>query len=366
MKQFIKGICYAPFPIGYNPSTANDTCIFFGSDIASYNMKPLWGDEFTTKSNPDKTYIGRNDIKNLSSLGVNLIRLYDWDSRNNHIPFLDYCHAHDIKVLVPVSNYNLGAFGTPPDMIDSITGLINSFSRKGDYHPAIYGITIGSETDQQPNVQEDYLVKYTNKWVEIESIAYSSYRKVKIGHPVSFAKTRWNSVFPCFTYLDDIIPKLIRNTTRDLHKRLILCPHTYNEASYLYKDAELSKRGWVDIAYDRYHVPILICEIGCDRMSRPDYLDVIENQITQSIDYHEDSPDKLLGLCYFQYCDKAWMKRTSEGSFGMVSNTKNVTDVVEYNQIDFDHWIGVNCNNKLNIQELKKNPVHKVIERLYG
>ncbi len=344
MKQFLKGICYSAFPAGYNPSTANDSCIFFGSDIASYNLKPLWGDHFVTKRGNEHT--GRNDIKNLASVGINLIRLYDWDSRNNHIPFLDYCHEHGIQVLVPVSNYNLGAFGSPPDMIESITGLINSFSTKGDYHPAIYGIIIGSETDQQANVQEDYLVKYTNKWVEIESIAYSSYRKVMIGHPVSFAKTRWNSVFPCFSYLDDVIPPLIRNKTRDLNKRLMMCPHTYNESQYLYNNAEESKRGWVDIAYDRYHIPILFCEIGCSRLGCPDYLDVITNQLEASIAYGCNNPDKLLGVCYFQYCDKVWVKNKSEGAFGMVSNTKKVTDVVEYDDIDFDHWIGVNCNNK--------------------
>jgi hypothetical protein len=365
--QLLKGVCYAPFPIGYKPSTANDSCIFFGSDIASYNMKPLWGDTFSTKSNPDKIYTGRDDIKNLSSLGVNLIRLYDWDSRNNHLPFLDYCHDHGIQVLVPVSNYNLGAFGAPPDIIDSITQLINSFTKNRDYHPAIYGITIGSETDQLANIPEDYIIQYTNKWVEIESIAYSSYRKVRIGHPVSFATSgpRWEGKYPCFGYLDKIIPSLVRNGKRDLNKRLMLCPHPYNEASYLYDNAEESKRGWVDMAYDRYHLPILFCEMGCDRLSRPDYMDVITNQIESSFAYHENNGDKLLGICYFQYCDKVWMKNKSEGSFGMVANTKKAMDIVDYNQDDFDHWIGVNCNNKLNIQELSKHPVHKLIGRLY-
>jgi hypothetical protein len=367
-KQFLKGMCYAPFPVGYNPSKANDTCIFFGSDIASYNMKPLWGDSFSTKSNPDKVYIGRNDIKNLSSLGVNLIRLYDWDSRNNHIPFLDYCHEHGVQVLVPVSNYNLGAFGPAPDMTASITGLINSFTKARDYHPAIYGITIGSETDNSANIPKDYLIQYTNKWVEIESIAYRDYRKVMIGHPISFGVLgpNWYDKYPCFGYLDKLIPSLIRNTTRDLNKRLMLCPHTYNEASYLYRNAEESKKGWVDLAYERYHLPILFCEIGCSRMTRTDYLDVITSQIEESMVYHIDNPDKLLGLCYFQYCDKVWMNRKSEGSYGIVANTKKVTDIVEYDQRDFDHWIGVNCNNTLNIQELSKHPAYKLIGKLYG
>jgi len=121
---------------------------------------------------------GRDDIKNLSSLGVKLIRLYDWDADNNHKPFLDYCQQNNIQVLVPVSNYNLGAFGSPPDMNASITGLINSFSNTGDnsgtdYHPAIHAIIISSELDHT-TVPVSYLSVYTQKWVEIEQQSYSN------------------------------------------------------------------------------------------------------------------------------------------------------------------------------------------------
>ena len=169
---FLKGICYAPSPHGYDPSTCNNTEIWFGSDIADKNIAPLWGESFSPVDGVDagKVFKGRNDLKALSDLGVNLIRLYDWDARNDHIPFLDYCLSLGINVLVPVSNYNLGAFGTPPNMTESINGLICSFSNKEgtDYHPAIIGITIGSETDQQAQIPQGYVAEYTKKWVEIE------------------------------------------------------------------------------------------------------------------------------------------------------------------------------------------------------
>lgn len=374
-KKFLKGMCYAPFSHGYNPSVANNTCIWFGSDIATYNIKPLWGDSFFPIDGPDagKIFTGRNDLQNLKDLGVNLIRLYDWDSRNNHIPFLDYCNTLGIQVLVPVSNYNLGAFGPPPDMTKSITGLINSFSNTGDslgtdYHPAIYGITIGSETDQQSQIPNGYVVQYTKEWVSIEEQLYDEFRKVPIGHPISFAMNGpgWSGEYPCFGYLEQLLPTLLTDTMRDLNKRLILCPHTYNEANYLYNNAEGSGHGWVDLAWNKYQLPIFFCEIGCSRMVRSDYKKVIENQIEKSIAYAKENKDKLLGICYFQYCDKVWMPNTTEGSFGAVTNSDQVTDIVHYGQKDFAHSNGFSCdNNYLNIQVLSSNPSLDVIKNAY-
>lgn len=369
--KFLKGICYEPFPKAYNPSTANDTCIFFGSDIACYNMRPLWGDSFTPVDGPDagKTFAGRNDIVNLAKMGVSLIRLYDWDAQNDHIPFLDYCHQFKIKVLVPVSNYNLGAFGPAPDMNESITGLIQSFTKNYDYHPAIYGITIGNELDQVANVSIDYVVQYTNQWAHIEANQFSTYRKVKIGHPVSFATNGpgWEGVYPCFGYLDKLIPPLISNPTHSLNKRLMLCPHTYNEASYLYRDAQGSGTGWVTLAYERYNLPILFCEIGCSRLTRPDYLDVIKAQIEESILYYPRHMNQLLGVCYFQYCDKDWCSGTSEGSFGLVCNTDESTAIVCYGKKDFHIDTGVSCaNSKLDIQVFKENAAYKVVKKIYS
>jgi hypothetical protein len=369
-KKFLKGICYEPFPLAYNPSTCNNTCLFFGSDIAAYNLKPLWGDSFTPLGGPDAgtTFKGRNDLKNISELGANLIRLYDWDARNDHIPFLDCCEEYGLQVLVPVSNYNLGAFGTPPPMEASITGLINSFTKvvngKRDYHPAIYGIIIGSETDQLANVSSDYLIEYTKKWVQIESIAYSGYRKVPIGHPISFAMQGpgWGGEYPCFGYLDKILPPLKEDNTNNLSARLMICPHTYNEADYLYKDAQGSGKGWVELCYDQYNIQILFCEMGCSRLTRNDYLDVISDQLTESIDYDKET---LLGTCYFQYCDKSWMSNTTEGSFGLVKNTEQYTDIIKYGNRDFNHCTP-SVQNELEVQILEDNDTFEAVKEIYS
>jgi len=378
MSNFLKGICYEPFPSGYTPSEANNTCIWYGSDIAAYNIKPLWGESFSPIDGPDKgkLFNGRNDLKILSELGVNLIRLYDWDSRNNHIPFLDYCHSLGIQVLVPISNYNLGAFGEPPNINESIVGLINSFSNSGDrngtdYHPAIYGIIIGSESDQQAQIPKGYVVKYTQKIVEIEKQLYPFFREVKIGHPISFAINGpgWSGTYPCFGYLDKILPSLINEPKRNLKERLIICPHTYNDASYLYKNAQGSREGWVELCWNRYKLPILFCEMGYSRLMEDNYLDIIKNQIEASISYAQTQNNlgKLLGVCYFQYCDKVWMPDTTEGSFGAVYNTASIKDVVNYGPHDFTHSVGIPCTHDfLNIQELQAHPVLETLRNLYG
>lgn len=367
--QFLKGICYEPFPHGYDPSTANDTCIFYGSDIAGYNMRPLWGDSFTPVGGHDagKMFQGRNDIANLAKLGVNLIRLYDWDSRNNHIPFLDYCWQFRIKVLVPVSNYNLGAFGTPPNMTASIMGLINSFKKNYDYHPAIYGILIGNEVDQLANVPLQYVIDYTTKWAEIESTIYPTFRKVRIGHPVSFATSGhgWSGDLPCFGYLDKLIPVLKKVTTQSLAKRLFICPNTYNTADYLYKDAQGLGEGWVDLAYNRYKLPMLFGEMGCGRMTSPEYLSVLQEQLEESLLFFPRNLKKLLGTCYFQYCDKVYKEGTTEGSFGLMNNTDKVSTVVRYGKRDFPD-LGISCEgDKLNVQVLQAQPAYEVVKKIY-
>lgn len=368
--EYLKGMCYSAFPTGYDPSTANKTCIFFGSDITSRNLTPLWGSSFTPKDGPDKNKIftGRNDIVAMNKMGVNLIRLYDWDSRNDHTDFLDYCHSNRIKVLAPVSNYNLGAYGTPPNMDESIKGLLKSFgNKKGtDYHPAIYGIIIGSELDLPSEMPKGYLAKYTKRWAELENVIYTNASKLPIGHPVSFAKH--NGDYPCFEFWDNLLAELKDVTINDLNQRLILCPHTYNEASYLFEDAEGSHRGWVDLAYDKYKLPILFCEIGCSRLERSDNIQVVADQLEKSTIYSkiDKNKGKLLGTCFFQFCDKVWMRGTTEGSFGALYNSKAIHYIVKYDAKDFSHTDGNNCEDQsLRVSALDINPVYNTIKLIY-
>ena len=76
-------MCYSAFPSPYDPSSANNTCIFSGSDIANNPLAPLWGSRFESANH--MTWMGRNDLQTMQNMGVTLVRLYDWAPRNRHL-----------------------------------------------------------------------------------------------------------------------------------------------------------------------------------------------------------------------------------------------------------------------------------------
>ena len=363
------GICYQPFPPVYNPSTANTTCIYFGSDIAYDPMEPIWGDAYTSSTGSSCNLTGsnkaRNDIQTLADMGVKLLRLYDWEPRNKHLKFLDYCNAHGIKVLAPVSNY----FVTPgqglSDMNTLIPKLIDSFSNAGktDYHSAIAGIIIGNEPELNGFTAQN-CIDFTTAWATIESSNYSGYREVQIGHPVDFGT--YGGEYPCFGFWTPLLTALNAVTTKNLNNRLFLAPQTYNDKSYLYDNAESSGKGYVDLAYDKYQKPILFTEIGCNRL-QSGYQDVLEGQISGSIAYHSQNPDKLIGMCVFQFADKVWLARTaSEGNFGAFSHAGGTMCTIDYGNDDFTHWDNGSCDNSsMTVDTLSPTPIHDVVVKNY-
>jgi hypothetical protein len=104
------------------------------SDVDSYHMAPLWGTEYDGSTG--KYYNCRLDMGVIEAMGANLIRLYDWDPRNDHIRFLDFCQKNNgIVVLFSVSNYLDQGLS---NWKENIPALIKSFSKPygSDYHPA--------------------------------------------------------------------------------------------------------------------------------------------------------------------------------------------------------------------------------------
>jgi len=367
MNKNFNGICYAPYPQGYNPSIANHTYIFFGSDIAYDCMAPVWGKEYTSKSGshcdlngPNKA---RNDLQTLANMGVNLIRLYDWEPRNNHLKFLDYCDSLNIKVLVSVSCY----FVKPSEGLnlrnEKIPDLINSFSNrdKTDYHSAVLGIVIGNEP-RINGYDAQNCIDFTTSFVNIEASQYPNYREVPIGHPVDFAK--YGGQYPCFGFWDPLFAVLDNITKKKLNKRLFLAPQTYNDREYLFDNAEASGKGYVDIAYEKYQKPILLTEIGHDRL-KPNYQKIVQGQLAGSIEYGAKNPDKLLGVCFFQFADKVWIPGTTDGSHGANSQGNDTLCTINFDNGDFTHW-DKDCNNvPLNVNNLIPTPLYDIVVKNY-
>jgi hypothetical protein len=367
---FFKGMCYQPFPQPYDPSHANTTCIFFGSDIAYNCMEPLWGSSFTSRSG--RTFPGRNDFQTLKQMGVNLLRLYDWEPRNFHKRFLDKCVDLGIKVLAPVSRYFLNPGQGFPDRRNLIPKLIQSFSN-GEanngttYHPAIAGIIMGNE----PGICQCYTVEqcseFTKDWVEAEKrMRFPT--TLPIGHPVDFGKDPGER-FPKWNFWETLLD---RTHLQHLKNRLFLAPQPQNPGSYLFRDAEGTGRGYVPQTYEKFGVPLLFTELGHNRQEA-DYQAVVRGQLEDSIAYGAAHPEQFLGICHFQFADKVWkcpsfQCRDSEGSFGTHSHTNTVLVTVDYVSEDFTHVDEphFNCDNQqLKPDMLVQNPTYAIAKEIY-
>ena len=327
----VKGICYGDdaFPAPYTPSNANNFQVFFGADNSADYITPLWGAAYQSSTGAYcQSKVGnsvcRYDLNTIRNrLGAELIRLYDWDPRNPHQNFLDACQQLGIGVLVSVSNYFLAGL---PNLDQNIPALIRSYSKDGNYHPAVEGIVMGNEF---PNYTVPDAVKFTQAWVATEGAQFPGYRPVPIGHPVSFAAELGR--YPCWAKWDQLLPQLSA-----LGSRLFLAPQTYNPAADLFQDYAGTGKGWVDLTYDQYETQIWFTEIGQDR-TKPNYVDVVKGQLSGCLDYSKQNPQKLIGACFFQYADKNWTQGTSEGSFGTCTHAGTGPCTITYSDQDFTH-----------------------------
>lgn len=369
----LKGICYGndAFPKPYEEATANNTQVFFGSDSAAEYIAPLWtgaGYKSSTGSQCESGSVSagvhcRNDLGRMKNMGVELIRLYDWDPRNRHLPFLKEWGR---GVLAPVSNYNLKAGYN--NRLQNIPNLIKSFSneQQTDYHQAIEGIIIGNEP-RVSGFSVAECIQFTKDWVSIEKAQFGSYRKLPIGHPVDF--NQYGGKYPCWGFWDPLVEAL----KADLPQRLFLAPQTYNDAVYLFENAEGSKRGWVDLTYDKYRMPIWFTEIGADRITRSDHLKIVEGQLLGCIKYSRQNPQKLFGACFFSFTDKVWMQGTSEGSFGAYTHQRQGACTITYSDKDFTHRDYTPPPNSkiipigtLNVDVLLETKLHEVVNNCYS
>ena len=147
--QTWQGLAYSPIPAMFN---GNPTGAFFDSDMTAANFQSVWG---------SKDGCGRNDLETMAALGVNLVRLYDYNYQrgtsqwqtggSGHIAFLDKAQALGIKVIIPVSNYNFirqDGNNRPWERIEAtVTEIVNSVKKNGVIHPAVHSFSVGNELD---------------------------------------------------------------------------------------------------------------------------------------------------------------------------------------------------------------------------
>jgi hypothetical protein len=356
------GMCYDGFPAPYDPSTANRTSIFFGSDAAYDAMAPLWGGNYTSSTGSACGNGGascRNDIRTMHDMGVQVIRLYDWEPRNKHLKFLDECHGWGLGVLVPVSNYFLQQAGGFPGRETLIPQLLRSFANAEgtDYHAAVAGVVIGNEL---AGYGADECVTFSQGWVAHEARLFSHARKVRLGHPVQFDP--FGAALPGFGFWDKLLPRLQQGG--DIKSRLFLAPQTYNNATYLFETVGGGNGGWVDMAWQKYRTPIWFTEIGQSRVMA-DAADVVKNQLLGVRQYAIRHPDRLIGACFFQFADKVWLKPgESEAEFGAFSHTDRIQCTIRYSAKDFTHW-EASSDDTLKVDVLAPSSLFAAVRSVY-
>jgi len=122
--MLVKGICYSPIPI-------NESVYF-----APY------GDYFTA----DYSFIWLRDLPLIKAMGVNVVRTYGWQPKNDHTAFLDALASHDLYLM---ATYYMGdSTETPVDTPEArslaVKGFASEVEKYAD-HPAILFWSFGNE-----------------------------------------------------------------------------------------------------------------------------------------------------------------------------------------------------------------------------
>ncbi len=335
-----KGTAYQAFGKGYDPSTANTHVIYFGSDIARKEVASLWGTQ-SYLSQSCAPYC-RDDLKTLTGMGINLIRLYDWDPRNDHSQFLDYAHKLGIKVVVPISNWlpqNPGAWDAQVPLYFKFGNYGNSAG--SDWHPAVAGVIISNELDNDDAAYSQAIGLVARFLQEADKQGFST--SVPVGIPVTFVPRGapyapggqnmpgWNQFSRLFT----------DPSTAPYRDRLMLCPNTYNSKDYLFANAESTGQGWVQLTYQQFGAPILFTEIGYSRVKSDYTPDYIKDQLEGVLTYQKAHPEQILGACHFQFSDKVWKQggNDTEGAFGSYTHGA-ILKQIQTVQDDFSYWPG--------------------------
>lgn len=311
--QAWRGVAYSPIPSTFN---SNPTGAFFDSDITAANFQSIWG---------SKDGCGRNDLETMAAMGINLVRLYDynyqrgssqWKSAGSgHIPFLDKAQALGIKVIIPVSNYNFirqdGA-NRPWDGIDAtVTQIVNSVKKNGVIHPAVHSFSVGNELD---------LDKYGMTWetlipdaVKVAGLLHQLAPDHYITVPISNANEK-----KFYQLLREQLPS-------ELYQNRF-----YNSVQTFKRNGGDDLLNNILRAYDGLDlgVPLLITEIGTSELTMPSVEAKIEAVIGQASvvrNYMDANPhSQVKGFAIFEWQNAHWKRNgvptdNSETTFGIQS-----------------------------------------------
>ncbi len=311
--QTWRGVAYSPIPSKFN---GNPTGAFFDSDMTAASFQAIWGAKGTC---------GRNDLESMQAMGINLIRLYDYNyqrgsSRWNtagdgHIAFLDKAQSLGIKVIIPISNYNfirVDGGNRPWDGIEStVTQIVNSVKKNGVIHPAVHSFSVGNELDlDKYGMTSDTLIPDA---IRVAGILHRQAPDHYITIPISNANEK-----KFYKIFREQLPQEIYKS------------RFYNSVqTFKRKDGDDLLNNILR-AYDGLDlgVPMLITEIGTSNLTMPSVDAKIEAVIGQASvvrGYMDSNPQsQVKGFAIFEWQNAHWKRNgepaeNSESTFGIQS-----------------------------------------------
>eukprot|EP00756_Hemistasia_phaeocysticola_P008616 Hpha_TRINITY_DN14678_c0_g1::TRINITY_DN14678_c0_g1_i1::g.48572::m.48572 len=149
---YVNGNRFIVRGVGYSPIPPGKKTLYEPFDLFTAGNKPIW----------------KRDVPLIAKMGSNLIRVWSWDATLDHTDFMNFCHDHDIMIMVPflVSAKDYKVLGDP-DTHHTMLIDFKAFVQMVKNHPALFGYLIGNELNELYPGQTEELLSIVNAMVDI-------------------------------------------------------------------------------------------------------------------------------------------------------------------------------------------------------
>jgi len=380
--------------VSYSPAPSDDTVPpppqrFFDTDFANSSFPLLWGPRPIAGDTATKSK-GRDDIKNLSKIGVNFIHLYNWSVppapgsspspyQRNHLPFLTHCANHNVKVFVPISNYFMELIhnggGTSSAVKADIAAMVAEVYSTTDAHgnpAAVAGVGmwgVANEYDLATTTFDVNDVATAMAYlVEAETAAnIPADNLLPVTSPVSFVQT---SLPPGIEAIQNLQIAIKANKTltvkkkkRDFWKdRFVASTNPFNGGEFL--------TTYISTTFPKYFpdVPFFFAEMGCSIPTGTSVTTEKEQAKFVATQLAATVPNgNFIGRCVFQFLDQTAMKTGTETTFGMnkFPPTKKPTSPIPTGKIQPTGYVP-GGGETYNVDPLTQKPLYAIVKTAYA
>jgi len=320
LPSVVLGMNYAPDPSDYTDDQLWPE-IYYDSDYFNDDYQQLWG----------RANGGRGDLATMAAMGVNFVRLYDWNSAQSNIgghkSFFDASLGLGIKVAVPISNYVINtcirdaawwcAGPLALDIIKSIVAEAYEHEASHDFRGAIGAWTIGNELDLWGALNSIGAIRTAIRTIveEEDRLQWPQERRPAIMVPVSFAIRGWGALCPSLPggFLCDAYTAVLAELGPTVtHRRYVHAVQSYNNGTVL-EERFFANKEAVDPAYRWMNletqfiaagiaaaadIPTVVTEVGDFRLD--------PQAVKSQLDAILGSAPRAIGLAWFCFMDKPW------------------------------------------------------------